>query len=81
VVVGAGRNGPLLTLLLARDDITDRYFLCLDSKPSTLKTGQADGLQPCTLEVLQSLGIASGILQEVCNFVADTDSPYIIPDR
>jgi phenol 2-monooxygenase len=39
----------------------------LDSKPGTLKAGQADGLQPRTLEVLQSLGIASEILAEGCH--------------
>jgi 2-polyprenyl-6-methoxyphenol hydroxylase-like FAD-dependent oxidoreductase len=74
-VVEAGRSGLFITLLLVRDGIADRYSLCLDHKPSTLKTGQADGLQPRTLEVLQSLGIASEIMQEVCNFVADTDFP------
>jgi phenol 2-monooxygenase len=39
----------------------------LDSKPGILKAGQADGLQPRTLEVLQSLGIASEIIDEGCH--------------
>jgi len=39
----------------------------LDSKPGTLKAGQADGLQPRTLEVFQSLGIASEIIAEGCH--------------
>jgi phenol 2-monooxygenase len=67
VVVGAGPSGLFLTLLLARYGITGRSLLCLDSKAGTLKAGQADGLQPRTLEVLQSLGIASEILQEGCH--------------
>jgi phenol 2-monooxygenase len=40
--------------------------LCLDAKPSALKSGQADGLQPRTLEVLKSLGLAEEILTEGC---------------
>ncbi|CZT15142.1 related to phenol hydroxylase [Ramularia collo-cygni] len=67
VVIGAGPSGLFLTLLLARYGITESSLLCLDSKPSTLKAGQADGLQPRTLEVLQSLGIASEILDEGCH--------------
>src|SRR5689334_19159797 len=53
VVVGAGPSGLFLTLLLARYGMTDASLMCLDSKPGTLKAGQADGLQPRTLEVLQ----------------------------
>jgi len=82
VVVGAGPSGLFLTLLLARYGITGSSLLCLDSKPGTLKAGQADGLQPRTLEVLQSLGIAGEILREGCrmaevafwNPTATTDS-------
>lgn len=39
-------------------------LLCLDSKSGVLKAGQADGLQPRTLEVFQSLGIAAEIIAE-----------------
>ncbi|KAF4340675.1 phenol hydroxylase [Fusarium beomiforme] len=67
VVIGAGPSGLFLTLLLARYGITESSLLCLDSKPGTLKAGQADGLQPRTLEVFQSLGIASEILSEGCH--------------
>lgn len=56
-----------MTLLLARYGITGPSLLCLDSKPGTLKAGQADGLQPRTLEVLQSLGIAAEIIDEGCH--------------
>ncbi|KAF2993749.1 hypothetical protein E8E13_001047 [Curvularia kusanoi] len=67
VVIGAGPSGLFLTLLLARYGITESSLLCLDAKPGTLKAGQADGLQPRTLEVLQSLGIASEIISEGCH--------------
>lgn len=53
-----------LTLLLARYGVDSSSLLCLDSKPETLKAGHADGLQPRTLEVFQSLGIASEIISE-----------------
>ncbi|KAH7113457.1 putative phenol monooxygenase [Dactylonectria estremocensis] len=67
VVIGAGPSGLFLTLLLARYGIQDYSLLCLDSKPGTLKAGQADGLQPRTLEILQSLGIAGEIISEGCH--------------
>ncbi|KAG9610187.1 putative phenol monooxygenase, partial [Aureobasidium melanogenum] len=67
VVIGAGPSGLFLTLLLARYGITGSSLLCLDSKPGTLKAGQADGLQPRTLEVFQSLGIGSEIIAEGCH--------------
>lgn len=53
--------------MLARYGLTGSSLLCLDSKPGTLKAGQADGLQPRTLEVLQSLGIAGEIIDEGCH--------------
>jgi len=56
-----------LTLLLARHGLDPASLLCLDSKPGTLKAGQADGLQPRTLEVFKSLGIASEILDQGCH--------------
>ncbi|KAH7393851.1 putative phenol monooxygenase [Phaeosphaeria sp. MPI-PUGE-AT-0046c] len=67
VVIGAGPSGLFLTLLLARYGITESSLLCLDAKPGTLKAGQADGLQPRTLEVFQSLGIAAEILADGCH--------------
>ncbi|MCJ1436522.1 hypothetical protein MMC27_005901 [Xylographa pallens] len=66
VVVGAGPSGLFLTLLLARYGLRDDRMLCIDSKPGTLKSGQADGLQPRTLEVLHSLGLAEEVLKQGC---------------
>ncbi|KAF2091661.1 hypothetical protein K490DRAFT_70455 [Saccharata proteae CBS 121410] len=67
VVVGAGPAGLFLTLTLARYGLSGDELLCIDGKPGTLRSGQADGLQPRTLEVLQSLGIAAEILTEGCH--------------
>ncbi|KAL4862090.1 hypothetical protein BDV12DRAFT_207458 [Aspergillus spectabilis] len=66
VIVGAGPAGLMLELLLARYCLSDESLLCIDSKPGILKSGQADGLQPRTLEVLRSLGLADEILTEGC---------------
>jgi phenol 2-monooxygenase (NADPH) len=56
----------MLTLLLARYGLRDS-LMCYDSKPGTLKAGQADGLQPRTLEVLKSLDVADEILNHGCH--------------
>lgn len=56
-----------LNLCLARYGLSDDSLLCLDAKPGTLKAGQADGLQPRTLEVLKSLSVADEILNEGCH--------------
>jgi phenol 2-monooxygenase (NADPH) len=61
----AGPSGLLLTLLLARYGIDS--LACFDAKPGTLRAGQADGLQPRTLEVFKSLGIADEILNDGCH--------------
>lgn len=56
----------MLALLLSRYGLTDRSLLCIDAKPSTLKSGQADGIQPRTLEVFKTLGISDEIENEAC---------------
>ncbi|KAM5458387.1 putative phenol 2-monooxygenase (NADPH) [Microsporum audouinii] len=66
VIVGAGPAGYTLELLLARHGLTDRSLLCIDLKPRRVMCGQADGLQPRTLEVLKTMGLADPILQDGC---------------
>ena len=63
----AGPAGLFLTTLLARYGLSDESMICYDAKPETLKAGQADGLQPRTLEVFQSLDLAHEILTESCH--------------
>ncbi|KAH8431506.1 putative phenol monooxygenase [Aspergillus melleus] len=67
VIVGAGPAGLILNVLLARYGLSDASLLCVDAKPGTLISGQADGLQPRTLEVLKSLGLADEILNDGCH--------------
>ncbi|KAJ5688962.1 hypothetical protein N7462_003354 [Penicillium macrosclerotiorum] len=67
VIVGAGPAGLMLHLLLARYGLNDTSLLCIDAKPSTLKSGQADGVQPRTLEVFKTLGISDEIENEACH--------------
>ena len=66
VIAGAAPAGLMLNLLLARYGLSDESLLCVDAKSTTLKSGQADGLQPRTLETLKSLGLADEILTEGC---------------
>ncbi|KAJ5115878.1 hypothetical protein N7456_000226 [Penicillium angulare] len=67
IIVGAGPAGLIHSLLLSRYGISDESLLCIDSKPSTLKSGQADGIQPRTLEVFKTLGISDEIEKEACH--------------
>ena len=56
----------MLTLLLSRYGLRDDQLLCIDAKAGTLRSGQADGLQPRTLEVLKSLSLVEEVLTEGC---------------
>ena len=51
---------------MARYGIGDDRLLCVDGKPGSLKSGQADGIQPRSVEVFKSLGLADEILNEAC---------------
>ncbi|KAL4778622.1 FAD binding domain-containing protein [Aspergillus varians] len=76
VVVGAGPAGILLTCLLARYGLRDEHsLLCIDVKSGTLGSGHADALQPRTLEVLKSMGLADEIINESWERTAWDPSP------
>ncbi|KAJ5567861.1 phenol monooxygenase [Penicillium hetheringtonii] len=82
----AGPAGLMLHMLLARYGLTDESVLCIDSKPSTLKSGQADGIQPRTLEVFKTLGISDEIENGACQmwefaFWSTSDDPCKIIER
>ncbi|KAI5779363.1 FAD binding domain-containing protein [Geopyxis carbonaria] len=64
VVVGSGPAGIMTSVLLARYGTTS--VLTVDSKSDQVHAGQADGLQPRTLEVLQSLDLAHEVLTQGC---------------
>ncbi|KAL6788886.1 putative phenol monooxygenase [Trichoderma sp. SZMC 28012] len=66
IIIGAGPAGMMCTLMLARYGLGDT-MVCFDAKPGTLKAGQADGLQPRTLEVLKSLDVVDEILNHGCH--------------
>lgn len=54
----------MTAVLLARYGITS--VLTVDDKPQQTHSGQADGVQPRTLEVLQSLNLAREVLAHGC---------------
>ncbi|KAL5050820.1 hypothetical protein BDW71DRAFT_215950 [Aspergillus fruticulosus] len=86
LIVGAGPAGLMLHLLLARYGLSDESLLCIDSKPGTLISGQADGIQPRTLEVFKTLGISDEIENEACQmwefaFWNASDDPKKVIER
>ncbi|RAH86128.1 FAD/NAD(P)-binding domain-containing protein [Aspergillus japonicus CBS 114.51] len=64
IVIGAGPAGLMMTFLLARYGLTAESVLCIDAKANRVQNGHADGLQPQTLEVLRSLGLAGSLLDD-----------------
>jgi 2-polyprenyl-6-methoxyphenol hydroxylase-like FAD-dependent oxidoreductase len=58
----AGPAGLMLKFLLSHYGLHDESVLCIDAKSKRVGRGHADGLQPRTLEVLKSLGVADRIL-------------------
>ncbi|KAJ3559920.1 hypothetical protein NM688_g31 [Phlebia brevispora] len=61
LIVGAGPAGLFCANGLARAGISVRI---IDKSPNKVIAGQADGLQPRTLEVLESYGLAERVLRE-----------------
>ncbi|KZP19041.1 hypothetical protein FIBSPDRAFT_933091 [Athelia psychrophila] len=61
LVIGAGPAGVMCANGLARYGVSVRV---IDQNASALESGQADGIQPRTIEVLQSYGLADRLLSE-----------------
>jgi len=72
-IIGAGPSGLVTAFWAARQGLT--VFL-LDKKEGPLDRGHADGLEPRTLEIMDSLGIADEIWKkanktvEICTWVS-----------
>ncbi|KAF8909526.1 FAD binding domain-containing protein [Mucidula mucida] len=61
LIIGAGPAGLMCAFSLAKAGVNVRV---IDQRPSKVAAGQADGIQPRTIEVLQSHGLADRLLAE-----------------
>ncbi|KAH9206669.1 FAD binding domain-containing protein [Leptodontidium sp. 2 PMI_412] len=61
LVIGAGPSGLMLATWLSRCGISTRI---VDKRASRINSGQADGLQSRTFEILDSLGIGADVWRE-----------------
>ncbi|ETW78714.1 hypothetical protein HETIRDRAFT_459911 [Heterobasidion irregulare TC 32-1] len=61
LILGAGPAGVMCANGLAKAGVNVRI---IDKRPSTLAAGQADGIQPRTIEVLQSYGLADALISQ-----------------
>ncbi|KAB5591621.1 hypothetical protein CTheo_4921 [Ceratobasidium theobromae] len=61
LIIGAGPAGLMCAHGLAKAGVDVRI---VDKRPSKVAAGQADGIQPRTLEVLQSYGLADRLFKE-----------------
>ncbi|CAE7114877.1 unnamed protein product [Rhizoctonia solani] len=61
LIIGAGPAGLMCAHGLAKAGVNVRI---IDKRPSKVAAGQADGIQPRTIEVLQSYGLAERLLKE-----------------
>ncbi|EGO22562.1 hypothetical protein SERLADRAFT_362748 [Serpula lacrymans var. lacrymans S7.9] len=61
LIVGAGPTGLMCAYALMQAGANVRI---VDKRPECLVTGQADGIQPRTIEVLQSYGLGDRLLRE-----------------
>ncbi|KAH9851912.1 FAD binding domain-containing protein [Lenzites betulinus] len=79
LIVGAGPAGVMCANALAMAGVNVRI---IDQRPVKVAAGQADGIQPRTIEVLQSYGLAERLLREAnqmhmarTNRAADVTAP------
>ncbi|KDR80826.1 hypothetical protein GALMADRAFT_222424 [Galerina marginata CBS 339.88] len=61
LIIGAGPAGLMAGNALARNGVKVRI---IDQRPDRVAAGQADGIQPRTIEVFQSYGLADRLLKE-----------------
>jgi len=61
LIIGAGPAGLMCAHGLAKAGVNVRI---VDKRPAKVAAGQADGIQPRTLEVLQSYGLADRLFKE-----------------
>ncbi|KAI0352108.1 hypothetical protein OH77DRAFT_1409847 [Trametes cingulata] len=61
LIIGAGPAGVMCANALAMAGVDVRI---IDQRPAKVAAGQADGIQPRTIEVLQSYGLAERLLRE-----------------
>ncbi|EIM82041.1 uncharacterized protein STEHIDRAFT_103548 [Stereum hirsutum FP-91666 SS1] len=61
LIVGAGPAGLMAATALAKGGVNVKI---VDQKPTSVAAGQADGLMPRTIEVLQSYGLAESLLKQ-----------------
>ncbi|KAJ2983175.1 hypothetical protein NUW54_g10662 [Trametes sanguinea] len=61
LIIGAGPAGVMCANALAMAGVNVRI---IDQRPAKVAAGQADGIQPRTIEVLQSYGLGERLLRE-----------------
>ncbi|KAH9817246.1 FAD binding domain-containing protein [Melampsora americana] len=66
LIIGAGPAGLMAAAGLTKYGIHD--IRIIDKRSTQIYTGQADGLNPRTLEIFQALGIGSRIMDEMIRF-------------
>ncbi|KAI0311141.1 FAD binding domain-containing protein [Amylostereum chailletii] len=69
LIIGAGPAGLMCAATLARYSKGEFTVRIVDKRSTKIFTGQADGLTPRSLEILQSLDIAPQLLREVNEMV------------
>lgn len=61
LIIGAGPAGLMAANALSSFGVSVRV---IDQRPNSVIVGQADGIQPRTIEVLQSYGLAKRLMTE-----------------
>ena len=78
IIIGAGPAGLVAAAWASRYGVSCRI---IDKNASRISTGHADGLQPRTVEILDSFGIADRPLKEgyhvieICSWVRCPHAP------